>query len=158
MARHEENQPTADKSPTIPLTGRILAIDPGAKRIGVAVSDPTQTLAQPLTTLTRREGKRFPLKNLRDHLEEHDPVGIVVGLPLAPDGSEDARAAEVRDLGATLTAKTSLPVVYWDERMTTARALSAVRDVGGSVRGRKEEVDGLAATVLLQAFLDSRKR
>jgi len=158
MALPDENTSSPDDSPAIPFTGRIIAIDPGTKRIGLAMSDPTQTIAQPLATLSRRAGQRFPLLGLKSHLEQHLPVGIVVGLPIAPDGSEDERAANSRQLGAILHAKTELPVAYWDERMTTARALSAVKDLGGRVRGRKAEVDGLAATVLLQTFLDSRKR
>ncbi len=148
----------SDEPAEIPRTGRIVAIDPGTKRIGLAMSDPTQTVAQPLATLSRRAGKRFPLKDLRPFMDEHEPVGIVVGLPIAPDGSEDARAANARDLGSMLEAKTELPVQFWDERMTTARALSAVHELGGQVRGRKEDVDRLAATVLLQAFLDSRRQ
>ena len=151
MAVHEE-------SASIPDTGRVLAVDPGAKRIGLAISDPSQTIAQPLATLSRRVGKRFPMQDLKSHLDEQGPVGIVVGLPVAPDGSEDERAASARELGTTIAQKTGVPVDYWDERMTTARALSAVHELGGRTRGRKEEVDSLAATVLLQAFLDSRKR
>ncbi len=158
MAPPDENVSTTDDPPAIPCPGRIIAIDPGMKRIGLAMSDPTQTIAQPLATLFRRVGKRFPLQSLKAHLDEHKPVGIVVGLPIAPDGSEDDRAKNARELGATLHIKTELPVAFWDERMTTARALSAVKDLDGQVRGRKGEVDSLAATVLLQAFLDSRNR
>jgi putative Holliday junction resolvase len=158
MAKHEESAPLSYESAKIPRSGRILAIDPGAKRIGLAMSDPTQTIAQPLATLSRRAGKRFPMKDLKTFLNDLQPLGIVVGLPIAPDGSEDERAAAARDLGSTLVAKTQLPVEYWDERFTTARALAAVQELGGRVRGRKEEVDSLAATVLLQAFLDSRRQ
>jgi len=158
MATPDENVSTPDDPPAIPRPGRVLAIDPGMKRIGLALSDPTQTIAQPLATLSRRAGKRFPLLSLKTHLDEHQPVGIVVGLPIAPDGTEDERAKSARALGAMLNTKTELPIAFWDERMTTARALSAVRDLGGHVRGRKAEVDRLAATVLLQAFLDSRNR
>jgi len=157
MTPLDKNVSTPDEPPAIPSLGRILAIDPGAKRIGLAMSDPTQAIAQPLTTLSRRAGKRFPLQSLKTFLDEHQPVGIVVGLPIAPDGSEDERAQNARQLGAILSAKTELPIAFWDERMTTARALSAVKDLGGKVRGRKADVDGLAATVLLQTFLDSRK-
>ena len=158
MTLPDENTSSGDDSPAIPFTGRIIAIDPGTKRFGLAMSDPTQTIAQPLATLSRREGQRFPLLALKSHLEQHLPVGIVVGLPITPDGSEDERAANARELGAILNTKTELPVAYWDERMTTARALSAIRDLGGRVRGRQSDVDSLAATVLLQTFLDSRKR
>ena len=158
MAPPDENALKPDDPPAIPCPGRVFAIDPGTKRFGLAMSDPTQTIAQPLATLSRRVGKRFPLKALKSHLDEHQPVGIIVGLPITPDGSEDERAENARHLGATIKAKTELPVAFWDERMTTARALSAVKDLGGQVRGRKAEVDSLAATVLLQAFLDSRRR
>ena len=145
-------------SPEIPIPGRIIAVDPGTKRIGLAISDPTQTLAQPLATLSRREGQRFPMQKLKSFLDQHLPVGVLVGLPIAPDGSEDDRAIAARELGAAINAKTELPVSFWDERMTTARVLSAVKDLNGKMRGRKAEVDSLAATVLLQAFLDSRRR
>ena len=158
MAPPHESAPSFNDAPEIPFPGRVFAIDPGTKRIGLAMSDPTQTIAQRKATLSRRAGQRFPLQALKSHLDRHRPVGIVVGLPITPDGSEDEWAANARELGATLTAKTELPVAYWDERMTTARALSAVHDLGGRVRGRKADVDSLAATVLLQAFLDSRKR
>src|SRR6266480_3871526 len=106
--------------------GRILAVDWGSRRIGLALSDETQTLAQPLTTLTRRAGKRVPMAQLMEQVNRHQVVGIIVGLPL-------------------------------DERMTTARALAAVREMGGTTRGRKEDVDAMAAALLLQHYLDSKK-
>ncbi len=144
-------------STALPTQGRLLAVDVGEKRIGLALSDPTQMLAQPLGTLTRRTGKRFPMQQLRAHLEAHRPTGVVVGLPLESDGSEGDRALEARNIGAHIEDKTGLPVCYHDERMTTARALRAVRDLGGGTRGRKGEVDQLAATTLLQSFLDGRR-
>jgi putative holliday junction resolvase len=147
-----------DDAGEIPTPGRIIAVDPGTKRIGLAMSDPTQILAQPLATLSRRAGQRFPMQKLKAYVDQHLPVGVLIGLPIAPDGSEDERATSARELGAAINAKTGLPVSFWDERMTTARVLSAVKDLSGKVRGRKAEVDRLAATVLLQAFLDSRRR
>jgi putative Holliday junction resolvase len=147
-----------DSAAALPASGCLLAIDLGDKRIGLAASDPTQLLAHPVDTLTRRVGKRFPLKQLRDHLDRHRPVGIVIGLPLESDGSEGTRAHEARDIAALLAQNTGLPTVMVDERMTTARALRAVREMGGTTRGRKGEVDRLAATTLLQSFLDGRRR
>jgi len=141
----------------LPSIGRILAIDVGDKRIGIALSDPHQVVAHPLTTLTRRQGRRFPLARLREHLDRHTPVAVVVGLPLSSEGTEGERAREARSIGALIHEKAHLPVAYWDERMTTARALSAVRDLGGGTRGRKSEIDRLAATTLLQSFLDARR-
>lgn len=149
--------PGGPAAPVPPMSGPLLAIDLGEKRIGIALSDPTQTVAHPLATLSRRRGKRFPLRDLRPYLDEHVPVGIVMGLPIAEDGSEDERAAAAREAGRRLAEKTGLPVAYWDERMTTARALRAVRDLGGGLRGRKADVDKLAATTLLQSYLDSRR-
>lgn len=143
--------------PDLPSEGRLLAIDYGEKRIGLALSDPSQTLAQPLATLTRRRGRRFPMRQLRRHLDDHHPVGVVMGLPRAPDGSEDARAAAARAAGELIAERSGLPLTYWDERMTTARALRAVQELGGGLRHRKADIDPLAATVLLQTFLDSRR-
>ncbi len=149
---------TGATSSELPAVGRLLAIDIGEKRIGLALSDPSQALAHPLATITRRTGKRFPMQQLRRHLEEHQPVGVLMGLPIAPSGAEDEPAANARAAGRLIGDKTGLPVEYWDERMTTARALGAVRELGGSTRGREGDVDQLAATVLLQNYLDSRRR
>ena len=87
----------------------------------------------------------------------HQAVGIVIGLPLSPDGSEAESAAAARDLAAGLARHTELPIELWDERMSTARTLRAIREQGGSTRGRKSDVDALAAAVLLQHFLDARR-
>jgi len=141
----------------LPKKGRLLGVDLGEKRIGLALSDPSQTLAQPLATLTRRAGRRFPMRQLREHIDAQQPVGVVVGLPLTPEGAEDEWTAEARAVGALITEKSGLPVQYWDERMSTARALGAISEMGGSTRGRKGDVDQLAATVVLQHFLDSRR-
>jgi putative Holliday junction resolvase len=142
----------------IPPTGRILALDWGLVRIGLALSDESQTLASPLETLVRRRGKRLPMPRLLELVAEHSPVvGIVAGLPLTPDGDEGESAIQARTLAESVAARTGLPLELWDERLTTARALRVVREQGGSTRGRKEDVDALAAAVLLQHFLDARK-
>ena len=140
------------------MSGRLLAVDWGEKRIGLALSDESQTLAQPLATLTRRAGKRFPMQQLRTLLDTHHPVGVVVGLPLTPEGHEGNAARAARELGDLIAAKTGLPVTYLDERMTSARAHRAITEMGGGLKGRKEEVDQLAATVLLQQYLDAQRR
>jgi len=141
----------------IPTTGRILGIDWGEVRTGLALSDPTQTLATPLETLARRPGKRFPLARLLDLTSLHAPVGVVVGLPLTPEGEEGDSARAARELGTMVAQRTSLPLEFWDERLSTSRALGAIREQAGSTRGRKAEVDALAAAVLLQHFLDARR-
>ena len=138
--------------------GRLLAVDWGERRIGLALSDETQTLAQPLTTLTRRAGKRFPMAQLLEQVKKHNVVGIVVGLPLDQDGAEGDAAHAAGALADDIKGRVGdLEVAMWDERMTTARVLAAVREMGGSTRGRKADLDAMAAALLLQHYLDSRK-
>jgi putative Holliday junction resolvase len=134
-----------------------LAVDWGEIRIGLALSDETQTLATPLETLVRRAGKRLPAARLLELTALHSPVGIVVGLPLSPEGTEEESALAARAMAATIARRTGLPVELWDERMSTARALATIWEQQGSTRGRKKDVDALAASVLLQHFLDARK-
>ena len=140
------------------MKGRILAVDWGERRIGLALSDETQTLAQPLTTLTRRAGKRFPMAQLLEHVTRNQVGGIVVGLPLDESGAEGDPAHAARALGDDIKRRVGdLEVHMWDERMTTARVLAAVREMGGSTRGRKDDVDAMAAALLLQHYLDARR-
>ena len=138
-------------SPTV--SRRLLAIDYGDRRIGLAVSDPTGTIASPAGHVARRAGKRPPVAELVRRAVELGATGIVLGLPLDANGEETTRAAEVRSVGSAIAARTGLPVRYVDERFTTAAALRAIKTMGGSARGRKGDVDALAATVLLQHAL-----
>ena len=141
----------------LPSSGRLISVDWGEVRIGLALSDESQFLATPLETLVRRPGKRFPMPRFTALVAEHAPVGIVVGLPLTGEGDEAESAVAARELAGQISGRTGLPVELWDERMTTARALGLIREQGGSTRGRREDVDALAAAVLLQHFLDSRR-
>src|SRR5947207_4847869 len=155
-SEHPPSRPTVRPSDR-PTEGRQLGVDWGERRIGLALSDETRTLAQPLTTLTRRSGKRFPMQDFLTLLEHHAVTGIVVGLPLDQEGAEAEAAAAARALAADIARRSGQPVELWDERLTTARALRAVRAMGGSTRGRKDDVDALAATLLLQHYLDARR-
>jgi putative Holliday junction resolvase len=132
---------------------RLLAIDYGERRIGLAVSDPTGTIASPAGFIARRAGKRPPVAELVRRAVELGAEGFVLGLPLDENGDETPRAAEVRAIAAELEKRTGLPTRLVDERFTTAAALRAVRQMGGSTRGRKGDVDALAATILLQHAL-----
>jgi putative Holliday junction resolvase len=132
---------------------RWLAIDYGERRIGLAVSDPSGTIASPAGVILRRPGKRPPLTELARRAADLGATGIVIGLPLDGNGDETARSTEVRVIGAKLAVRTGLPVRYVDERYTSAAALRAIRDMGGSTKGRKGDVDALAATILLQHAL-----
>ena len=141
----------------LPAAGRLLALDWGELRIGLALSDESQVLATPLETLERRQGKRLPMPRFLQLVALHKPVGLVVGLPLSLEGTEGDSAVAAREMAATVTRRTGLPLEMWDERMSTARALGVIREQQGSTRGRKGAVDALAAAVLLQHFLDARK-
>lgn len=151
----ETRSPRAAPSPEsgVPHPGRILAIDYGERRIGLAVSDPTRTVASPAGFITRRAGKRPPIAEIVRRAEEREVTAFVLGLPLDERGDDTPRATEVRHIATELEKRTGLPVSLVDERYTTAAALRAVREMGGSTRGRKGDVDALAATILLQHAL-----
>src|SRR5207247_4264117 len=140
-----------------PTEGRVRGVDWGERRIGLALSDETQTLAQPLTTLPRRAGKRFPMRQLVALLDTNAVVGVVVGLPLDEAAAEGPAAAAARTLADDIARRTGRPVELWDERLSTARVLRAVRDMGASTRGRKADVDAWAATLVLQHYLDAKR-
>ncbi len=133
--------------------GRLLAIDYGERRIGLAISDPTGTIASPAGVIVRRAGKRPPIAEIMRRAEALEARGFVMGLPLDGNGDETPRTTEVRSIAVELTRRTGHPVELVDERYTTAIALRRIREMGGSTRGRKGDVDALAATVLLQHAL-----
>ena len=137
---------------------RVLGIDFGERRIGVALSDPTGTLASPLPTVKRRAGKRPPLAILVGIAETHGVEALVLGLPLTLRGEESEWTAEIRRVGAALSERTGLPVHFVDERFTSVLGERAVRSVGLPKRKReeKERVDAAAAVLILQRWLDRR--
>lgn len=137
---------------------RILGIDYGLRRIGLALSDPTATIASPLPTLTRRRGKRPPVQAVAEIAREHEVAEAVLGLPLNLHGDEDEWTAEVRAFGTALADRAGIPVRYLDERFTSARAERSVRALGlkKTEREDKARIDAAAATLILQAFLDRR--
>ena len=130
--------------------GRLLAVDWGDKRIGLAVSDPLRMIASPVGVILRRAGKRPPIAELLKRAGELEATAMILGLPLDGNGEETPRCAEVRRVAAEVTKRSGLAVRLVDERFTTAAALRAIREMGGSIEGRKADVDALAATVLLQ--------
>ena len=139
---------------------RVLGIDFGERRIGLALSDPTGTLASPLPTLKRRAGKRPPLTTLIELIQENKVEALVLGLPLTLRGEESDWTRLIRDVGDALHARTGLPVYYMDERFTSVRAEKAVRGIGLPKKKREEKgrVDAAAAILILQSWLDKRSR
>lgn len=138
-------------------TPRTLAIDWGDRRIGLAVSDALGLLATPVGVVTRRTGKRPPIAELLRQADALGAEAIVLGLPIDPAGAETERSREVRDVAARIAARTSRPVRLVDERFTTSAALRTVREQGGSTRGRKGDVDALAAAILLEQVLQAAR-
>ena len=139
---------------------RILGIDLGERRVGVAVSDPTGSIAQPLPTLKRRARKRMPLAALQSLAEQYEVGGIVMGLPLAPSGNDTEWTRTVRDAASNLEERSGLPVYLVDERFTSKAAERAVRGIGLPKKKREEKgrVDAAAAVLILQSWLGAKAR
>ena len=134
---------------------RTLAIDYGRKRIGLAISDPLGIIASPAGFIDRREGKRPPITKVIARANELGARGYLIGLPLDGEGNETDWTAEVRHFGAEIAKRTGMPVRFYDERFTTAAALRTVKEMEQSTRGRKGDVDALAAAILLQHALNA---
>ena len=133
---------------------RILGLDPGERRIGVALSDPTGTIASPHSVIDRRVVD--PAVVVRNLCEEYGVDLIVVGLPTGLSGHEGPSAEAARGLGAIVSEATGLPVLYQDERFTTVTAEAALLE-GGVRRDKRRDVrDKVAAAVILQAYLDRK--
>ncbi|HHN75514.1 MAG TPA: Holliday junction resolvase RuvX [Acidobacteria bacterium] len=135
--------------------GQILGIDVGTKTLGLAVSDAGQTVALPLRTLARRSF-RADLAALGEVLGEREIREVVVGLPLNLDGSPGAMSEACEKLAAALEARFGVQVHRWDERMSTVSAERALLEADVSRRKRRKVIDKLAATLILQGFLDRR--
>jgi putative Holliday junction resolvase len=136
------------------VTGRLLGVDTGTVRVGLAVSDPDRIIASPLTTYTRRSTE-LDARYFKELAAAESAVGLVVGLPVHTNGTEGVKAREARSFGSWLSALTGLPVVYWDERFTTVEAESALWAAGLTHKRRKERRDRVAAQLLLQSYLDA---
>ncbi|HUV38455.1 MAG TPA: Holliday junction resolvase RuvX [Planctomycetota bacterium] len=138
------------------MTGRVLGIDYGRARVGLALSDGLGLTAQPLAVL-RNTGVDALLDALEKVIVEREVTRLVVGLPLSLDGSEGPAAAGVRVFAAKLTGRFELPVALWDERLSTAQAERAMLDADLSRAQRKKRRDKVAAQVFLQSWLDAHR-
>jgi putative holliday junction resolvase len=148
-----------DLGDELPLTGRLLAIDLGEVRVGLALSDPGQVLASPAETLqVPRDANGPTLDALVNASTRHDAAGLVIGLPRKLDGREDDAARRARWFADQLRERTGLPVVLQDERFTTVEAERVLLDADVSRDGRKATVDKVAASVLLQGVLETQRR
>ncbi len=134
--------------------GRLLGVDFGTVRIGLAVSDTDRRLASPLTTYRRKDAdsdRQF----FRALVQREEIVGMVLGLPVHLSGHEGEKARQARAFGQWLTAATGLPVEFWDERFTTSEAEQHLLDAGLTSKRRKERRDRVAAQIILQTYLEA---
>lgn len=133
---------------------RLLGVDYGSVRLGLAVSDAERRLASPLA-VHQRQGRERDVEYFRVLVETEEIGAIVVGLPVHLDGREGQKATEARAFGAWLAETTGLPVKFWDERFSTVEAESALWQAGLTHKKRKARRDRVAAQILLQAYLDA---
>ncbi|MDO4891511.1 MAG: Holliday junction resolvase RuvX [Coriobacteriaceae bacterium] len=135
---------------------RALALDIGEVRVGVAVSDPQGKVASPVCVLPAAEVEAVAAP-FRRVLEDWDPELLVCGLPLTLAGEEGPQAQRIRKLATTLSDKTGLPLEYVDERLTSSEAKRILRAQGLNEKSMRGKVDMVAASLMLQAWLDSRR-
>jgi len=135
--------------------GRVLGLDVGARRIGIAVSDPLGITAQGLETL-HRQNKRHDFDYLKKVIREYEVKEIVVGLPLRMSGAEGTQSEKMRAFAESLRNKFRLPVHLWDERLTSAEANRFLRETDLSIEKRGKAVDRMAAVLILQGWMEQR--
>jgi putative holliday junction resolvase len=136
-------------------SGRILGLDVGSKRIGIAVSDPLGFTAQGLETLQRRN-KRLDFEALAELVRTYNVAEIVVGFPLRMSGEEGVQAERMQRFAEELRARLKLPVHLWDERLTSAEANRLLRETEMSIQRRGQVVDRMAAVLILQSWMEHR--
>lgn len=146
-----------DCGTSVPERGCLMGVDFGTKRVGLSISDMGQSLATPLKQL-QRQGAFHEMRQIQKLAVEYGVRGLVVGLPVHMSGDEGEKAKEAREYGTRLSRELSLPVTYWDERYTSVIAEARLMQSSLSPKKQKERVDKVAATILLQNFLDAPDR
>ncbi|MCI9277984.1 Holliday junction resolvase RuvX [bacterium D16-50] len=138
---------------------RIMGLDFGSKTVGVALSDSLLITAQGLEIIGRKEENKLrrTLARIEELIQEYEVTEIVLGLPKNMNGTEGERVALTREFAEKLERRTGLPVIFWDERLTTVAADKAMMEAGIRRERRKEYVDKIAASLILQGYLDSRR-
>ena len=136
---------------------RIMALDIGAKTIGIAVCDETETFVFARTTLVRHEGHRRDMQALREIISQDEIQEIVVGLPLMMDGSRGRQVEKIEEFIAILNRYTSVPIVTHDERLSTFEADQLLAEANRRPRDRKQVIDSVAAGVILESYLAEKR-
>jgi len=153
MSEIDTNNPLTD----LPPVGKLLGLDLGTKTIGVAISDSLRMSATPLTTIRRTKFTQ-DAEALDKLIAENKAIGIVLGLPLNMDGSEGPRVQSTRAFARNLAARVSLPIVFWDERLSTSAVTRTLIEADVSRAKRAQVVDKLAASYILQGALERLRR
>ena len=138
-------------------SARVLGLDVGSRRIGIAVSDPLGITAQGLETL-QRKNQRHDFEQLGQIIRQYDVKELVVGLPLRMSGAEGTQAGKMQAFAEELRRRFHLPVHLWDERLTSAEANRLLRETDLSIAKRGKAVDRMAAVLILQSWMESRSR
>jgi len=146
----------SEQEPGVIAHRRVLGLDVGAKRIGLAVSDPLGITAQGLETVQRRN-KRLDFEALAKIIKKFDVAEIVVGYPLRMSGTGGSGADKMQRFAEELRQRFQLPVHLWDERLTSAQANRLLRETNMSIKRRGEVVDQMAAVLILQSWMDARQ-
>ena len=139
------------------MTGRILAVDLGEKRIGLAISDPTGTIARPLETINHVSGV-IDAGLIAQKASELMVIQIIVGIPVNPDNTDSPQARHARKFADLLRNQTDAQIVFWDESLSTNQAQEIRRMMAVPQKSRSGHLDDLAAAVILQSYLDSGDR
>jgi putative Holliday junction resolvase len=150
-------EPSLGPNPADVPKGRLLALDLGGKRVGVAISDELQITVRPLTPLRRTNWKQL-LRDVSDALNRLDAQALVIGLPLRLDGSEGEAALEARRLARNFQLSLQVPVYLHDEKLTTRAADESLRDEGLDDSTRRERLDSTAAAIILSDFIAGLER
>lgn len=145
---------SSETAGSFPTQGRLLGIDYGTKRIGVAVSNDEQSISSPIENYTRRDSAADSAF-LRYAVDEYQAVGLIIGLPVHMSGDEGGKAREARKFGEWVAKTVNRPVRYWDERFTSLLADERLRESSFGRKKQKARRDKMAAQILLQSYLDS---
>ena len=146
------NEPRLTDVSTVPPAGRIIALDPGTKRVGVAICDELRVTTRPLPVITRTSWKKLLLE-VQNIVAEFDAKALVIGLPLESDGSESPMSSEARDMARKFSLSLAIPVFLQDERVTSYEAKGRLWKQGVDLAETRKQVDSEAAAIILEDFL-----
>jgi putative Holliday junction resolvase len=141
---------------SLPYPGRVMALDLGSKRIGVAISDPTRTIAKSYGVV-KRQSREADFARYQQIMTEQQVTLLLVGLPTTAEGEDSETAVWIRDYIAEFSQQCAVPIQFWDESFTTVQAEASLRQRGTRGKKARQQVDAVAAAFILQNFLDAHQ-